>query len=126
MGEEILESMIPLFEVDVVFDRNENPPLRVLQEHVFMPPGLSLLMFKLHGDASFLSSPLQWMENQYGLGENPPRMRVSRLDAQTVIVANENKAPRGQARVFAYMLLAFSDGDVFATDPTIINIPPQG
>ncbi|MCB1036228.1 MAG: hypothetical protein KDD47_20560 [Acidobacteria bacterium] len=115
---------VPLYKVDVIFDPTEDPPVRVAEANIHMPPGLSMVEFNLVGPASFLSYPLQWMENPYGLAGPPPYMSVARLDDSTVILTNSNRTARGQADVYPYMLLVFSGGHVFATDPTIINIPP--
>ncbi len=119
-----LDTSVPLVEAEVVFDQIQEPPLMILPENVVMPAGLALLKFNLVGDASFLTHPLQWMQNEYGLSLSPPSMRVTRLDPQTVVVLSDNRTPRGQAKTFDYLLMVFSGGRIYSSDPTIINIPP--
>lgn len=128
MSAEETTSTVPLVEVQVTFDPTQSPPVQVDQPVVGMAPGLGLLRFNLVGAASFLSDPLQWMQSEEALGFPPLFMRVARLDPTTVLVTSDNRSPTGQAKGYHYMLLVFSEGRVYTSDPTIINVPtgPEG
>lgn len=117
-------STVPLVQVEVTFDPDRSPALQVEAGDIPMQPGLGMIEFKLSGNASFLTHPLQWLQSEVALAFPPPFMRIARMDTTTVVVTSDNRSPMGQAKSYPYMLLAFSGGKIYSTDPTIINIPP--
>ncbi len=118
------QSTVPLIDVTVNFNPTTSPAVSLDPVNVEAPQELVVLRYRLEGDASFASAPIQWVQSDSSIGLPPLFMSVQRLDSQTVLITSDNRSPSGQAVQHRYMVIVFSNGQIYATDPTIINLPP--